>query len=477
MSTKRATRHGSAPIERKVLRFVRSQDMLQEGSRLLIGVSGGPDSVCLLHLMTRLRDDLGLSLHAAHLDHGLRGEASDADCRYVLDLCHKLDVPVTAEKVDLAALRRRHSPMEETAREARYSFFCRVAREVQAGGVATGHTADDHLETILLHLVRGAGTRGLCGIEPVTQLRCTAGEVRLVRPLLEVRRDETAEYCRHFELSPRTDATNLSLDLLRNRIRLELLPLLRSYNPGFDAILARTARIARDEQQALERWSAKEWPSVAKRDAGVIRLESRRLLELPVGLRRILLRRAIKEARGDLRDVSAAHVESLMQALEMQAGKKVRLIGGLEAATGYGEVVVGAREAPQPLVGEYPLAVPGETCIPGWEVLATVTDREAAEEPCAEGGLAALLDYDAVGPDLVVRSRRDGDRFQPLGMPTDKKLQDFMVDARVPRGRRDEVPIVRSRRHIVWVVDWRIDHRARLTEATRRVLRLRFSPI
>lgn len=470
---------GRAGIEGRVLRLMRSQHMAEPGSRLLVGVSGGPDSVCLLHLLAGIRRRLGISLHVAHLDHGLRGAESDADRSYVLDLCSRLGLPVTAERADLAALRRRHSPIEETAREARYAFFCRLALEIAAGAVATGHTADDHLETVLLHLVRGAGTRGLAGIEPVSKLHCDGGELRLVRPLLQVRRAETEEYCRRFDLRPRLDSSNQCVDLLRNRVRLELLPLLRSYNPGFDATLARTARLAADESQAIDTWVDLEWPAVAEANGdGGLRLLKRRLSELPAGLRRALLLRALSAVRGSARDISAAHVQLLLEALERRAGTRLRLLGGVEAVADYDSLVVGPAIAPsRPLPSEYKLTIPGETRIPGWSVGAALMD--GAEAGRLRGGdrFSETVDYEAVGPELTVRSRRDGDRFQPLGMPAAKKLQDFLVDARVPRRRRDEVPIVLSPARIVWVVGYRIDHRARLTPRTRRALRLRFRPI
>ena len=464
-------------LERRVEKFITERGLLAGHSRLIVGVSGGPDSVCLLHILARSRDKLGIYLHAAHLNHGLRGAESDADSAYVQELCGGLNVPVTAGKVDMIPLRRKHSPLEETAREARYSFFASLAGDIDARAVAIGHTADDHLETVLLHLLRGAGTRGLAGLEPVVVRRSGNSSLSVVRPLLEARRSETEEYCRRFDLRPRRDTTNQSLNLLRNRIRLELLPLLRQYNAGFDAVLGRASRIARDDLQALEWWAAGMWTEIARNEGGSLRLDRKRLLTCPPGLRRVLVRRALEESLGGPMDIRAEHIESLMNALNMPAGKRLSLLRGLCAYTDYDSLVLGGSPPSPlpPLTTEYSLNVPGETALPGWRVIARETDKGALEDTSlGQEALSAFLDYEKTGSRLVVRSRRDGDRFQPLGMEQHKKLQDFMVDARIPRARRDGIPLVCAADQILWVVGWRIDGRVRVTESTRKVLCLRF---
>ncbi|MDO8472252.1 MAG: tRNA lysidine(34) synthetase TilS [Dehalococcoidia bacterium] len=477
MSTEYTPATSRTPLERRVEKFITEKGLLAGHSRLMVGVSGGPDSVCLLHILARSRDKLGIYLHAAHLNHGLRGAESDADSAYVQELCGGLNVPVTAGKADMGPLRRKHSPLEETAREARYSFFTSVAGDIDARAVAIGHTADDHLETVLLHLLRGAGTRGLAGLEPVVVRRSGNSSLSVVRPLLEARRSETEGYCQRFDLRPRRDITNQSLHLLRNRIRLELLPLLRQYNAGFDAVLGRTSRIARDDLQALELWAAGMWTEVARNEGGSLHLDRNRLLTCPPGLRRVLVRRALEESLGGPRDIRAGHIESLMNALNMPAGKRLSLLQGLCAYTDYdGLVLGGSPPSPlPPLTTEYPLNVPGETVLPGWRVIARETDKDALEDTLpGPDALSAFLDYEKTGSQLVVRTRNNGDRFQPLGMEQHKKLQDFMVDARIPRAWRDGIPLVCAPDQILWVGGWRIDGRVRVTESTRKVLCLRF---
>ncbi|MDD4874732.1 MAG: tRNA lysidine(34) synthetase TilS, partial [Dehalococcoidales bacterium] len=220
-------------IEDRVDRFIREKIMVSTGSCLLLAVSGGADSTCLLHLMVYLKERLGIRLHVAHLDHQLRGEESVADAVYVIELAHRLGVPVTVSKADVKGYQKKHRlSMEEAAREVRYTFLAETAGAVGAEAIATGHTLDDRVETILLHIIRGTGIHGLTGLKPKSRRRLNGKTVDIIRPILEISRSETEEYCRKNNLVPRLDSTNLSLPPLRNRVRRKLIPLLKSYNPG-----------------------------------------------------------------------------------------------------------------------------------------------------------------------------------------------------------------------------------------------------
>ncbi len=211
--------------EQRVLRYIREQHLIPPGQKLVVAVSGGPDSVCLLHILFKLRGELDIGLHIAHLNHQLRGKESDADAAYVGELARKLGVTATIEARNVKSYRTQHRlSLEEAAREVRYSFLAEVAAAVKAERVAVGHTASDHVETILMHLIRGSGTGGLRGLLPLTRWRSPGTGITIIRPLLELTREETAAYCRHHRLCPRTEASNLSPEMFRNSIRQKLLP-------------------------------------------------------------------------------------------------------------------------------------------------------------------------------------------------------------------------------------------------------------
>lgn len=464
---------------RRVLRFLREHALLPAGDTIVVGVSGGPDSVCLLHLLSRLQDRLAVSLHIAHLNHLLRGAESDADAQYVSSLASSMGISATVASRDVRAYQMAlRCSLEEAAREVRYAFFAEVAREVGASRVAVGHTADDQVETILLHLIRGTGIAGLRGMQPATSWRSTAtgASLLLVRPLLEVSREETAEYCSRHGLSPRQDLSNLSPSLLRNRMRTELIPLLRTFNPNIRETLFRVARLASDDLALIEEQAACHWESVAKAADDSVSLDTKALLALPVALQRYILRAAVEHILGNLRDFEAIHIEDMIGVMKKPVGSTVSLPHALVFTAGYGTCTlsrVSKGEAAR-LEGEHRLVIPGETMLPGWRVVAQVTDSLPAD--FILGGHKACFDLEVVGSELTVRGRRPGDRFQPLGMPQPKKLQDFMVDAKIPRGDRDSVPLVCSREHIIWVVGWRVDERVRLLPGTCRYLCLEFRP-
>ncbi|MCJ7515076.1 MAG: tRNA lysidine(34) synthetase TilS [Dehalococcoidia bacterium] len=461
--------------EQKVIDFIRGQNLILAGDKLLVAVSGGADSVCLLHILARHRNEFGAEIYVAHLNHQLRGNESDADATYVSDLARKLGVPATVERRDVASYRKGGS-LEEAAREVRYGFLADVAEKLDAAKVVTGHTCDDHIETILLHLLRGSGTTGLCGLQPRSAFPYPEKSCRLelIRPLLKITRQETMGYCRRHRLTPRTDSSNESLSFLRNRVRLELLPLLRDYNPGIDRALLRLADIAGDDISFIEQQASLLWQDLVQKDGDVLYLDVNKMLTLPRALQRQVFRKAVKQLRGDLKDVEAEHIEAMIESLSKPAGKRFHLPDGLTLSTEYGRLVMTATPAsvcPLPLIkGTASINIPGQTDLPGWRVTADVVEKSVSRN----NGLTASFDFDKVGKKLIVRRRRPGDRFQPLGMSQTKKLQDFMVDAKIPRSWRDRVPLVSSARQILWVVGWRMDDRVKVTEKTKKVLWLQF---
>ncbi len=417
----------------------------------------------------------------AHLNHQLRGTESEADARYVSDLAHQLGVPVTIEEHDVKSYQVRHRiSLEEAAREVRYAFLCRVARSIGADRVAVGHTIDDHIETVLMHLLRGTGTRGLRGLQPSTtwRLKPDADTITVTRPLLEISRQETADYCRDHHHTPRLDASNLSLAPLRNRMRHQLLPLLKSYNPGVVDTLVRTARIAGDDLAFLDEACTRLWDRIAQEQAGTIVLDKQSLLELPPALKRHLLRMAIEKQLGTLKDIETRHIEEIMAALTKPAGRRISLPEGLVFSIEYNRYLLGTDTAPlcpfAALGGESPIELPGKTRLPGWRIEASIISLEQMRDKGS--AFTAYFDFDKTGDKLVVRSRRPGDSFQPLGMSQPKKLNEFMIDTKIPNAWRQRVPIVCSPRHIVWVAGWRIDDRVKVTDTTRNVLCLEFEP-
>jgi len=321
----------------------------------------------------------------------------------------------------------------------------------------------------------------------------------VIRPLLDITKEETTSYCQEHQLAPRIDSSNLSPSFFRNRLRLHLLPLLRQYNPSVDQALLRLADIAKEDNAFIEQQASGVWDEVARQENNTIYLDKKQIASLPIALQRQLLRAAVTKLAGDTRDIEASHIEAARSLLNKPASKRISLPHGLICHGGYNELVITrlpsiiASEAWQsqlppcpfpPLSGEFPLKVPGKTVSPGWNVIASIVRERAAspssrgvlspsEETC-QSNLVAHFDLQKTGTALFVRQRRPGDRFQPLGMNMPKKLYEFMIDAKIPRSWRGRIPIVCSPQQIIWVVGWRIDDRIKTTEASKEILRLEF---
>ena len=471
-------------IERAVRDALLRSQVLRPGGTLVVATSGGADSLCLLHVLHRISAEFGQSLHVAHLDHMLRGGESMADARFVHALAESLGLPCTVESRDAAAFRDAHRcSLEEAAREVRYAFLLDVARAAGAAAVATGHTRDDAVETVMLHILRGTGVHGLRGLEPVSRFPQSAGDAAgetpplLLRPLLEVSRSETMDYCRSLGLMPREDSSNLAMAHLRNRIRLELLPSLRQLNPRVDDALLRLAGIAAEDDDCISSTAHELWErgAVVSEDAVTFPLDL--FLASPPAVQSRLVLETMTRLSGSARDVALGHVEAVRDIASGPTGKRVDLPGGVTWRRERSSLRAFLRKTEErelrATMPESPLelAVPGEVPVPGGRIAASLGESVH----CAETSpYVAQLDAALTGDRLLVRRRRPGDRFRPLGMAGEKKLQDLMVDAHIPVDERDGIPIVCSTSHIVWVAGWRIDDRVKTTASTQRVLRLEF---
>lgn len=477
----------SKDLVKKLNETIIQHQIFANSEMAIIGVSGGPDSLCLLHCLLLLREDFSFRIHVAHLNHGLRGPAAAADAQFVAELAEKWGLPATIEERDVRAYARTHKlSIEEAARRVRYTFLAQVAQKVGAQRVAVGHNADDQVESVVMHWLRGAGLAGLRGMRPVQPYPLEGhSQLKLVRPLLEVTRAEIEAYCQEQGLAPRFDLSNLDTTLLRNRIRHELLPLLETYNPQIRQVLSRTSRGLADEYDYLLTQGQVAWDRLLLEEKeGTLVFDRQGWAKLHPGLQRLLLRRAIQHLRTGLRNIDWEHIEPARRALlDKPPGTVITLPQGLSLYLAFDRFAIGASyPVPEmPKIGEEPIkvAVPGSTTVGNWRLVARMGSREMVALALSNTDpWQTFMDFDRIGEELYLRRRRPGDRFQPLGMGgQEKSLHKFLIDAKILRYIRDSIPILVSPKHIVWVVGLRLDERAKVDEKTERVLHLAFQRV
>jgi len=447
----------------RVAATITSHRMLAPGQRVLVAYSGGADSTVLLHVLLRL----GYEVMACHVHHGLRGAEADADAAQAAAFAASLGVPYHERRVDAAAYAATHKlSIEAGAREVRYAALEEVAQELGADRIATGHTADDQAETVLLNLLRGAGPAGLSGMPPVRG--------KIIRPLLAITGAEAEAYARAEGISFRRDSSNADRRFTRNRVRHDLFPALAEIQPDVIGALGRVASIMREENAFLSSLVDQLLATIVVRDDRAARIALHDLQSVPAALQRRLLREVVAVIQGRTSDIEFERIEALVDlAARGQTGAVIELPGGLRAERTYEEIVisVGAPETPARPAGEWTLPVPGTLALPEFGV--TLRTEESSDVGLSPDASVVVLDAADLAGTLTVRTWRDGDRFVPLGMTQAVKLQDFFVNAKVPRARRRRTLLVESAGEIVWVVGLRISERHKVTPETRRTIRLR----
>jgi tRNA(Ile)-lysidine synthase len=453
-------------FEKMVEAAIRTHRMLDPEDGVVVAVSGGPDSMALLHALWHLRELLSIRLVVAHLNHQLRGRASDEDAEFVARFAASLDLPCIVETADVYGYCRDHRCSVETgAREVRYAFLERVARAHRAEKIATGHTADDQAETILMRLIRGSGLSGLSGIRPVR-------EGRIIRPLLHVTRDQVMAYLVALRLPVRVDATNTETNVLRNRIRHHLLPLLQGYNPEIHTALCRLGEVLRAESAYLDEEVEKRYGKVViEAGARSMRVDASAWGRIPLSLQRRMIRRMAEQAGGDPERLTYEHIERVRGLMEAgRTGQLMKLPGALLVERRRTSVLV-RHGVPAPF--HHPVPVPGEIAVPetGFRLITQLLAPEEAPLPGSPS--CAFFDADAVEDPLAVRSRQPGDRMAPAGMAGTKSLKALFNEWDIPRLERDSVPILTSGARILWVIGRRLSRWGGISDRTRRVLMVR----
>ena len=455
-------------VIKKVRSTISRYNMMSPGDLVVIAVSGGPDSVCLLDILCKLKEELGIGIVVAHFNHGLRPEQDEHETRFVERMAVSLHLPFESERADPVVLKEKGS-LEERARDARYQFLLQVKHKVSAQKIALGHNLNDQAETVFMRLLRGSGPSGLAGIPPNR-------DNEIVRPLIEVARSEIEFYLSQEELKYVIDSSNLKTSYLRNRIRLELLPELKKYQPRIVELLGQTAEIVRSEDELLLS-HARAWiKKHSEVDHGKVVIPLAAFTSLPDALKKRVIRFALRMTGGNLRRVNMRHITAIKAVAEAERPQsKVDLPNGVVMKRVYQRLVFSKMENSRVTDFFHYIEGPGthELENTGYDVLIEELEKEKLQD-LKGSPWTAFVDADLVNYPLVVRNVRKGDRFIPFGMNGHKKIKDFFMDLKIPSEERRRIPIIAYKDNIVWVCGLRLDDRFKVKPNTRRFLKITF---
>ena len=467
-------------ILERVIKTIEDFQMLSPGERVVVGVSGGPDSIALLHILYSLKDKWNLSLVVAHLNHLLRGKESEEDAIFVSEFARALELPCYVETQDVRSfMKQEKRSLQEAARLLRYRFFARVAHKTGAQKIGVGQNADDQIETFILNLLRGSGLTGLGAIpfqRPLTSSELEGKEnhnLLVIRPLLNIHRKEIEGYLSEKGISFREDSSNIKPIYLRNRIRQELLPLLTKYNPAIKEILLQTIQILQQEENYRLVVINQIWPQLTTSEPSKISLHKQKFLRLPLLLQRRLLREAIFRIKGDLHGIEFRHIEEIIKMAQCgNTGTSINLPQGLTVKKDYQTLVIFHQTKSSAVSYEKVLLVPGTTSVPEIGISVTCSLLTPTKDTICSKNKMAWFDYHKLKLPLWIRNRREGDYFQPLGMEGTQKLKKFFIDHKISRDQRQCLSLIVAGDDIIWVTGWRISEKVKVTSKTQIVLQI-----
>jgi len=463
-------------LKDRILDTINKYKLIEKGEGVVVGVSGGPDSVCLLHVLNSLSENLKLRLFAVHINHMLRGEEADADQKYVESLCEKLGVPLYVRSFDIGGIAAREGiSLEEAGREIRYREFDKISRDVGADKIAVAHNRNDQAETVLMNIMRGTGMDGLKGMD--------FKRGNIVRPLLEIDRKDIEEYCRIHSLNPRTDSSNLESLYTRNKIRLELIPhMSRLSGTDITESLFRMSRLIKEDSEFIEDAAIQAFcESTSAKDAGEICLDVEKLKKNPPAILKRVIRLAVREIKGNLKGIENVHVEKAVDlCINGQTGKQIHLPSGLKISKSYNVLKISKIKdlKKTPAFCEQ-VKIPGTTVIEHLDAVLTADILPNDGDFSFQGNvknrsLVQFFDYNRLYDGIYIRNRKNGDVFKPYKSNGTKKLKEYFIDCKIPKEIRDEIPVIACGNEIVWIIGHKISDKFIVTENTKNILRLEY---
>lgn len=461
-------------MKNKVLSIIKEHDLIKENENIVIGVSGGPDSMALLHVLLEIRDFIDFNIYIAHLNHGVRGIEARNDQLFVEKQAKKLNLPYYTRNVSMIEYgKEKGITAEEAGRELRFGFFREIIKEQGGGKIAVAHNKNDQAETLLMRFMRGTGIDGLKGMEFISQ--------DIIRPILSISRSEIEKYIEEKNIDTVLDKTNLQPIYTRNKVRLELIPYIEeNFNPNIIDTIWRTSRISTIDSEFLEEYTEKEYDKLLKKEEdNVIILDGEKLTYLNRSIQQRVIRNGIQKINGSLQGITEIQILSVLNLLLMgKTGKRINLINNIIARLNYNELIIEKKEKIEDRDFLCELSYPGDVKLKELGYYFNMEIIEINEKTEFEKSkYVKYFDLSKIKGKLFFRNRKQGDRFSPFGMSGSKKIKDYFIDEKISKDLRDKIPLLIDEKNILWVVGYRTSEDYKVTKDTERILKISYNNI
>lgn len=457
----------------KVIKYINDNELIQDQDKILIALSGGPDSVCMLHILYKLKDMLNIELGAIHINHMLRGDESDKDEKYIGNLCSELGINYYVKRIDIEYVANETSvSLEVAGRNERYKAFEEIRERYGYNKIAVAHNANDQAETVLMRMMRGTGLEGLTGIK-------SKREDGIIRPILCLNRKEIEGYCGENKLNPRIDKSNQERIYSRNKVRLDIIPYMKEhFNEDIVETLNRMVSLLQKDNEFIEEYSQKCYNKYCKITDKQLEVSKELFIkEMEAVVTRVVIK-AFKEISNSHQNFEMKHIYEIINLAKNSTGKKINLTNNIICENSYGNIIfkVNGKDIIDNKVNEVRInksSILDDVTFKDYNISFQIINNKNKVE-FSKNSLIKLFDYDKIEKEIIIRHRIDGDKIIPLGMKGNKKLKDIFIDMKIPREMRDEIPILCFDDKIAWIVGYKTSQESRITQDTKKILKITF---
>ncbi|WP_297993636.1 tRNA lysidine(34) synthetase TilS [uncultured Clostridium sp.] len=456
----------------KVINYIKENELIKQEDKILVALSGGPDSVCLLHILYELKDKFNLDLGAIHINHMLRGNESDADEKYIINLCDELGIKHYVKRINIEYVAKDSNvSLEVAGRNERYKTFEEIRNKYNYNKIAVAHNANDQAETVLMRIMRGTGLEGLTGIKPKR-------EDGVIRPILCLNRQEIEGYCEEKKLNPRIDASNYERIYSRNKVRLDILPYMKEhFNKDIIDTFNRMTLLLQKDNEFIEEYSKKCYNIYCENYDKKLKV-SKELFkkEMDAIITRVVIR-AFKEISNSHQNFEMKHIYEIVNLAGKGTGKKINLTNRIICENLYGDIIFSIKNTGKKNISkDYEIRINKDELVnkitfDNYDITFEIVDNKK-EGNFPKNNLIKLFDYDNIKKEIVIRYRKDGDKIVPLGMNGSKKLKDIFIDLKISREYRDSIPILCFDDKISWVVGCKTSQLFKVTKDTKKILKI-----